>query len=257
MAVAAPVLAVAMLVPPLRLVWRSIRTPAGFTLDRYLDLGSVREGSALPISALASVTTSLRVAAAAAAIAISVGVIASWVIARSRGGSWLRGLSAVPLGVSAVTVGFGYIVAFDSGALDLRGSVWLLVAAQAVVALPFVVRMVEPVLTSTRHDLGEQAAALGASPAQVVRDVLLPVASRAILGAMAFAFAIALGEFGASAFVARLDTPTMPIAIVRLLSQPGAASVGHAMAMSGVLMAVTAVITVTIDRFRVGTFGRI
>jgi thiamine transport system permease protein len=256
-AIAAPVLAVAMLVPPLRLVWRSIRTPAGFTLDRYLDLGSVREGSALPISALASVTTSLRVAAGAAAIAISVGVIASWVIARSRGGSWLRGLSAVPLGVSAVTVGFGYIVAFDSGALDLRGSVWLLVAAQAVVALPFVVRMVEPVLSSTRHDLGEQAAALGASPAQVVRDVLLPVASRAILGAMAFAFAIALGEFGASAFVARLDAPTMPIAIVRLLSQPGAASVGHAMAMSGVLMAVTAVITVTIDRFRVGTFGRI
>ncbi|MBA3764588.1 MAG: ABC transporter permease subunit, partial [Actinobacteria bacterium] len=154
-------------------------------------------------------------------------------------------------------VGFGSIVAFDSGVLDLRGSVWLLVATQAVVALPFVVRLVEPVLTSAGHDLSEQAAALGASPWQAARDVLLPVTSRAIAGAAVFAFAVALGEFGASAFVARLDTPTMPIAIVRLLSQPGAASVGQATAMSVVLMAVTAMVTVAIDRLRVGTFGRL
>ncbi len=256
-AVAAPSLAVALLVPPLRLVWRSLRTSGGLTLQRYLDLGAVREASALPISPMSAIATSLRVAAGAAAIAIVVGVIAAWVVARSRNSSWLRGLSAVPLGVSAVTVGFGSIVAFDSGVLDLRGSVWLLVATQAVVALPFVVRLVEPVLTSAGHDLSEQAAALGASPLQTVRDVMLPVASRAILGAAAFAFAVALGEFGASAFVARLDAPTMPIAIVRLLSQPGAASIGQATAMSVVLMAVTASITVAIDRFRVGTFGRI
>jgi thiamine transport system permease protein len=256
-AVAIPLLAIAMLAPPLRLVWRSLRTPTGLTLDRYLGLGSAREGSALPISALGAVATSLRVAFGAAVIAMVVGVIAAWVVARSRRGSWLRGLSAVPLGVSAVTVGFGYVVAFDSGALDLRGSLGLLVAAQAVVAVPFVVRMVEPVLASAGHDLAEQAAALGASPWQTARDVVLPVASRAILGAAAFAFAVALGEFGASAFVARLDSPTMPIAIVRLLSQPGAASIGRATAMSVVLMVVTAAVTVAIDRFRVGPFGRV
>ena len=276
-AVTAPLLAVAVLAPPLRLIWRSVRTPTGLTLQRYLDLGGVRRGSALPIAPLGAIMSSLRVAAGAATVAIVVGVIASWVIARSRSGartnmrpgkrahlrsgsrgsSWLAGLSAVPLGVSAVTVGFGYVVAFDSGPLDLRGSVWLLVAAQAVVALPFVVRLVEPVLTSTRHDLTEQAAALGASPWQTTRDVLLPVASRAIMGAAAFAFAVSLGEFGASAFVARLDSPTMPIAIVRLLSQPGAASLGQATAMSVVLMAVTAGVTVAIDRFRVGTIGRL
>jgi len=260
-AVAAALLAIAALAPPLRLVWRSIHSSSGLTLQRYLDLGSVRRGSALPVAPLDAVATSLRVATGAAALALVVGVIAAWVIARSRSrsrrGSWLSGLSAVPLGVSAVTVGFGYVVAFDSSALDLRGSVWLLVAAQAVVALPFVVRLVEPVLTSAGHDLSEQAAALGASPWQAARDVLLPVTSRAIAGAAVFAFAVALGEFGASAFVARLDTPTMPIAIVRLLSQPGAASVGQATAMSVVLMAVTAMVTVAIDRLRVGTFGRL
>ena len=134
------------------------------------------------------------------------------------------------------------------------------------IAVPFVVRLVEPVLSSAGHDLSEQAAALGASPWQTLRDVTVPVASRAILGAAAFAFAVALGEFGATAFVARLDSPTMPVAIVRLLSQPGAVSIGQATAMSVVLMiqvgffepaAVTTAITIAIDRFRVGTFGRI
>ena len=267
-AVSAPLLAAAVLAPPLRLVWRSVRTTTGLTLERYLDLGGVRAGSALPVAPLDAVVTSLRVAGAAAVLALAVGVMAAWAIASSdtpsvtgsrssSRGSWLRGLSAVPLGVSAVTVGFGYVVAFDSGPLDLRGSVWLLVAAQAVVALPFVVRLVEPVLASTRHDLSEQAAALGASPWQTARDVLLPVASRAIAGAAVFAFAVSLGEFGASAFVARLDSPTMPIAIVRLLSQPGEASVGQATAMCVVLMTVTAGVTVAIDRLRVGTFGRL
>jgi thiamine transport system permease protein len=256
-AVAAPLLALATLGPPLRLVWRSIRTPVGFTLARYLELGSVREGSALPVSALDAVATSLGVAAGAATIALVVGALAAWVVAGSAHGSWLRGLSAVPLGVSAVTVGFGYVVTFDAGALDLRGSIWLLVAAQAVVAVPFVVRLVEPVLTSAGGELREQSAALGASPWQTARDVIVPVASRAMLGAAAFAFAVALGEFGATAFVARLDSPTMPIAIVRLLSQPGAASIGQATAMSVMLMAVTAAVTVAIDHFRVGAFGRI
>jgi thiamine transport system permease protein len=256
-AVAAPLLAAALLLPPLRLVWRSVRTPTGITLDRYVGLGDVRAGSALPISPIDAVTTSLSVAAGAASIALVVGVLASWAISRSRQGSWLRALSAVPLGVSAVTVGFGYVVAFDAAPLDLRGSPWLLVAAQAVVAVPFVVRMVEPVLSTSARELTEQASALGASPLQAARDVLVPVASRAILGAAAFAFAIALGEFGATAFVARLDSPTMPVAIVRLLAQPGAASIGQATAMSVVLLVVTAVITVGIDRFRVGTFGRL
>ena len=85
-----------------------------------------------------------------------------------------------------------------------------------------------------------------------------PCRSRAFLGAGAFAFAIALGEFGATAFVARLDTPTMPLAVVRLLAQPGAANRGQAIAMSVLLMAITATIAVAIERMRVGSWvGRV
>ena len=252
------VAALVILVPPARLVWRSIDGPDGLTLGRYTQLGSVRRGSALPISALDAVVNSLVIALGAATIALIVGGLTAVVVARSRRGSWLRSLSAVPLGVSAVTVGFGYVVAFDAAPLDLRGEPWLLAVVQAVVAVPFVVALMTPVLTSIHADLTDAAASLGASPMLVARDVVVPLSSRAFLGAGAFAFAVSLGEFGATAFVARLDTPTMPLAVVRLLSQPGAANRGQAMAMSVLLMAVTALVAVAIDRMRVGSWvGRV
>ena len=254
----AVVTGLAILGPPARLVWRSVSSAGGLTLTRYTQLGSVRRGSALPVSAADAVVHSLVIAAAAAVIALIVGGLTAAVVARSRRGSWLRALSAVPLGVSAVTVGFGYVVAFDAAPLDLRGQPWLLAVVQAVVAVPFVVALVAPVLSSIHADLTDAASSLGAGPWQVTRDVVLPMSSRAFLGAGAFAFAVALGEFGATAFVARLDSPTMPLAVVRLLSQPGAANRGQAMAMSVLLMAVTAAIAVVIERMRIGPWvGRV
>ena len=73
---------------------------------------------------------------------------------------------------------------------------------------------------------------LGASPTRVRRTVDLPIAGRALIGAGAFAFAISLGEFGATAFIVRPDTPTLPIVVFRLLGQPGDIAFGAAMASS-------------------------
>jgi thiamine transport system permease protein len=70
-----------------------------------------------------------------------------------------------------------------------------------------------------------------------------------------FAFAVSLGEFGATMFVARPDTPTLPVAIFRFLGQPGTLNFGRAMAMSVVLMLVTAAAILLIERFRVPGTG--
>jgi thiamine transport system permease protein len=67
----------------------------------------------------------------------------------------------------------------------------------------------------------------------------IPIISRAILVGAVFAFSISMGEFGASAFVTRPHTPTMPVAIFRFLGQPGDINYGQAMAMSSILMLVT------------------
>ncbi len=242
--------------PPLHLVWRSFVGPNGFTIARYTQMGSVRQGSLFAVSPLDAVGNSLRFAAAAAALALGLGLPLAVGVADLRGRSGLWGLIALPLGVSAVTLGFGYVVAFDADPLDLRGSPWLVPLAQAVVAIPFVVRIVAPVLATIDADLTEIAEGLGASPWSVFTRVTLPVASPVVLVAAVFAFAVSMGEFGATSFLARADTPTMPIAIARLLSQPGSASVGQAAAMSVLLMLVTAGVALAIGRVRVGTFGR-
>ena len=102
---------------------------------------------------------------------------------------------------------------------------------------------------------GRTAAVMGASPWRVWREVDLPIVGRALLVAAAFAFAISMGEFGATALVARPEFPTMPVVIYRFLGQPGALNYGQALAMSTLLMLVCAVGIVLIERARVGEVG--
>ncbi|MBE7550552.1 MAG: iron ABC transporter permease [Anaerolineales bacterium] len=166
--------------------------------------------------------------------------------------SLLDAFFMLPLATSAVTLGFGYIITFDQPPLNLRTSPVLIVLAHTLVALPFVVRSVLPALRSIQPALREAAAVLGASPARVWREIDLPIASRALLVGAIFAFTISMGEFGATVFIARPDTPTMPVAIFRFLGQPGMLNYGQALAMSTLLMLVCAVGFMVIERFRVG-----
>ena len=213
--------------------------------------------SALNIAPVTAVGNSLRFAAAATAIAMIVGLAAAVTIAyrRSRSSQWFDALLMLPLGTSAVTLGFGFLLTLDEP-VNIQ-SWWLLVPiAHALVAIPFVVRLVVPVVRSISPRLREAAAMLGSSPGQVWRRVDAPIASPAALAAAGFAFAISLGEFGATAFTARPDTPTVPIAIFRLLGRPGAVPFGQAMALSVTLMAITTLIVIGLDRARFGQMGR-
>jgi thiamine transport system permease protein len=158
----------------------------------------------------------------------------------------------LPLGTSAVTVGFGFLIALDQRPLDLRTSVLLIPLAHAIVAIPFVVRAMVPVLRSIDPRLRDAAAVLGASPARVWREVDLPVVRRAMAVAAGFAAAVSLGEFGATLFIARPDRPTIPVAIYRLLGRPGSANFGQAMALSTVLMVVTALAVLLVEWLRPG-----
>jgi thiamine transport system permease protein len=154
----------------------------------------------------------------------------------------------LPLGASAAMLGFGFLLAFDTPPLDLRASPWLVPLAQALVAVPFVVRAVAPALRSIDQRLRDAAAVLGASPARVRREIELPLLARALAVAAALAFAIALGEFGATVFVARADWPTLPVAVFRFLGRPGAENVGQAMALSVTLMVLTVLVALVIGR---------
>ena len=231
--------------PVAALVRRSVSTPDGFGFDHYRSLG--RETSVLLVTPWETVVNSLVFATVATALALGIGGLLSVALARLRSG-WLDALVLLPLGGSAVMLGFGFVIAFDEPPLELRRSLLLVPVAQALVAAPFVFRIVVPAIRSIRPELREAAALLGASPLQVRREIDLPLAARALGAAAGFAFAIALGEFGATIFVAQAERPTLPVAIFRFLGRPGAENQGTAAALAVVLALLAATMAVVAER---------
>ena len=157
-----------------------------------------------------------------------------------------------PLGVSAVVVGLGLLLTLNRevAGVDLRTSWWLVPIAQAIVALPLALRVVVPAARAIDARLAVAAGTLGASPWRAWRTVDAPLLRGPVALALAFALAIALGEFGATVFVARPDRPTLPTAIARLLSRPGAENVGMAFASAVLLALLVAAVMVVAERFR-------
>lgn len=246
-----------LLVTPLAvLVVRSFRLPDGtWSTTYYSELSQNPRGGTAFVPPLDAIGNSLLFATAATVLAVVLGGLAAWAIAarsprRGAAFRWVDAALMVPLGTSAVTVGFGFLIALDEPPLDLRGSFWLIPIAHAVVALPFVVRLLVPALRAIDPRLREAAGVLGASPWRVWREVDLPVVGRALAAAAGFAFAVSLGEFGATVFLARADRPTIPVAIYRFLGRPGPLQFGQAMALSTILMALTVVVILLIDRVR-------
>lgn len=244
-----------LLVPVLLVVERALRTGTGYGWGNFAALNDSRAGSVLFVPPVEAITNSLLFAAAATVIAMVVGLIVAVGLARHTE-SLRENLWLLPLGVSAVTLGFGMLITFDGPPLPLRGTVVLVPIAQALVAIPFVVRAILPVLRAVRGAIHESAAVLGASPARTVWAVDLPIVGRALAVAVGFSMAISLGEFGATVFLAPADQPTVPVAIYRFLATPGTANVGQAMALSSILILLTAAAVLFTDRLRVGArFG--
>jgi thiamine transport system permease protein len=232
--------------PLLALVVRSFTLGGGFTLRYYAALAENPRQSAFFVPPIQAVVNSLTIAVVALAISLPLGVIAAYVLARRRD-RWTAALDPLlllPLGTSAVTLGFGYIIALG----PLRTSFWLTPIAHALIALPFVVRTFLPSLRAFDVRLREAAATLGAAPGAVWRRIDLPLLMRPLLVAAVFAFTISLGEFGATLLIVQPDRPTMPTVVYRLLGQPGLLNYGQALAMSTVLMAVTLVALVLIEQ---------
>ncbi|MDH6453207.1 thiamine transport system permease protein [Streptomyces sp. SAI-126] len=248
------IIAVLLLLPLAVLVQRSLDAP---DFGYYRALTS-SDGGVFLVPPIEAVGNSLEYALAATAIAVAIGGLAAAALTRRDAGRFVRGFDALlmlPLGVSAVTVGFGFLISLDEPPLDLRQS-WILVPlAQALVGVPFVVRTMLPVLRAVDHRLREAAAVLGASPWRVWREIDLPMVRRALLIAAGFAFAVSLGEFGATVFIARPDNPTLPVAVARLLGRAGDLNYGQAMALSTILMIVCAVALLALERLRTDRTG--
>jgi thiamine transport system permease protein len=230
---------------------KSVSSPTGLTLEAWRTLGSadIRPGLSLGIDPAGAAINSLRTAAWATTFAVVGGGLASLAIAASgRAGRILDAGLMLPLGTSAVTIGFGMLITFDRQPVDWRASWWLVPVGHALVATPFVVRTTLGVLRSVDPDLSAAAMTLGASPTRAWREVVVPHLWRPLAVAAALACAISLGEFGATSFLSRSGGETLPIVIERLLGRTGALLQAKGYALATLLAALTVVVVLLIDR---------
>ncbi|MFT5223926.1 MAG: thiamine transport system permease protein, partial [Glaciecola sp.] len=232
------------------LVVRSLRVGEHWSLASWTQMGTLRSGSLLAVSPLEAFGNTLWFGLQATVLATVLGVLASVALANRRGRrvAVLDALLALPLGTSAVTVGFGFLVALNRPPLDLRSSAILVPIAHALVATPFVVRVVLPAVRALDPDQRAAARTLGAGPLTALLRTDVRTLAAPISTAAAFAFAISAGEFGATVFIARPESTTAPLMILRLLSQPGTSSLGQAMALSVLLLVVVTAVILTAAR---------
>ena len=250
-------LGVFLLSPLVALVVQSFRTSQGLGLDFYRALFENPTGSIFFVTPIEAARNSLAFALVTILFSVTIALPAAYLLSEPdrKGFSLARLLDPLfmlPLGTSAVTLGFGYIVALNRPPLNLRTSLLIVPIAHTLIAFPFVLRSILPVLRGMNPHLREAARVLGASTLGVLRHIDLPILRRSLLVGVVFAFTISMGEFSASLLVTRPQFPTLPVAIYRLLGQPGRANFGQALAMSVILMAVTAAGYLLIENLRYG-----
>ena len=240
-------------VPIASMVLTSVTDGGGLTLDHYrFLLERQRTGASYQVRPLPAVWNSLVFGAGTLLVAVPMGVVLAVLTTRSfRGRAAIDALTMAPLAVSGIVVGLGLLRGLVFGVevlgtrLQVTGAI-AIVAAHAVGAYPFVTRSVAPLLGNLDPRLVESARSLGATRVRALVDVELPLVAAGVVAGAAFAFAISIGEFDSTVVLAEGSASyTMPVAVERYLGR----RLGPATAMGCLLLAVTSLSFVVIDRF--------
>jgi thiamine transport system permease protein len=220
---------------------------AVFTLSWYRKIFGGSEAGSLSVPYLAAVRNSLLLGTATAAFSLPIGTAIAWAVTRrnvpARGA--LEALAMLPLGISSVILGLGYLKAYRSAPLAIGGTWYAVAFAHTVIAYPFVVRSATAVFRKIDPALIRAARVLGASPWRTFWTVELPLVRSGIVAGATFAFAISMGEINATLMLAGPKLVTLPIAIYRLISSYNYFA---ACAMGVLLMLISFLVFLVIDK---------
>ncbi|MEY4554456.1 MAG: hypothetical protein RL197_883 [Actinomycetota bacterium] len=240
--------------PMIQIFWKAATEGAGL-VQNFANLTSLGTRNILNISVIDAGFNSLRNMFISATIALIIGVTVSYLLAqptKRRSQVVLNRILDVmfllPLGISTVVLGFGYLVTFGGYPLPLRET-WLVVPLiQSVMAVPLVVRLIYPALASLDRNHIEAAATAGANRWQSFWLIELPMVRFSLYTAAAFAALVSLGEFGAASLLAYGDQATLPTVLYSLISKPGGDNYGMAMAASTFIIVLTFAVVFAISR---------
>jgi thiamine transport system permease protein len=246
--ITAVIVAGLILMPLLLVLVEAFRVGDGFGFQNFENLATRGARDLLNISVADAAMNSLRNMVVAASIAFVLGTLISWLLVRTKH-KVLDFVFLAPLGVSSVVLGFGFLVSFDAEWFPLRSS-WLIVPlAQALIALPMVIRLVYPALVSIGKEPIEQASLDGANSFQIWRFVESGMIKGVLLTSLGYAAIISVGEFGASTFLAYGSEGTIPTLLFRLIARPGEQNYSMAMAVSAILIVFVWAVMLLLSRY--------
>ncbi|USK92789.1 sulfate ABC transporter permease subunit CysT [Rossellomorea marisflavi] len=200
---------------------------------------------------VASYKLSFGASLAAALINVAFGVLLAWVLVRYRfpGKKIIDGLVDLPFALPTAVAGIalttvyapngwiGSLLGFKVAFTPIG-----VVIALIFIGLPFVVRMVQPVLQNLEKEVEEASSSLGASRLQTFRKVIFPELLPAALAGFTLAFARSLGEYGSVVFIAGnmpFKTEITPLIILTKLEQfdySGATAIATVMLVTSFLL---------------------
>jgi molybdate transport system permease protein len=249
------VLAVAFFAVPLAgLLWKARWSTAWDELTKH--------------DALQALRLSLVTSVAATAVALLVGVPLAWIQARVAypGKQLVRALTTLPMVLPPVVGGIAMLYGLgraglagrqlDAVGVHLPFSTAGAVAAEAFVAMPFLVLAAEAGFRSTDRGLEEAARTLGARRFRVFRQVTLPLARPAVVTGAVLCWARALGEFGATiTFAGNLPGKTQTLPLFVYVQLEGG-NTDAAIVLSLVLLAISVLVLVALRDRWVGALWR-
>ena len=227
----------------------SFRTGQSWSLSGWKVLFGMQNQRGLELDIWQALQTSGKYALIASCIALPTGIAATYAFSKngSTNSRW-SSLAILPLSISPVVVGLAILVTYDFAPFEFRSSWFLIPVVHAAIAMPFVIRAALPVVQGIPPELRSAAATLGASPWRRFCLVEIPLLRPAITTGIAFSIAISLGEFGATSFLTRRESQTLPIIIANLFGKAGAIPRASGMAASLLLVIVTGIIVLSVDR---------
>jgi spermidine/putrescine transport system permease protein len=178
----------------------------GFTVNWYLKLFSDKR-------IFTALQNSLTVALTAVAISAVIGTLMAVGLAKFRfpGKSLYLGMSYLPLIIPDIAIAVATLVFL--AAVQIRLSLWTIVAAHIVFCLAYIGLVVSTRLADLNPHLEEAALDLGATPVQAFTQVLLPQLMPGIISGCLLAFVLSMDDFLIASFTAGTGATTLPMEI--------------------------------------------
>jgi sulfate transport system permease protein len=202
---------------------------------------------------LAAIKLTVFTALGVTAVNVVMGPLIAWVLVRDRfwGKSVLEVLIDIPFALPTIVAGLVLLSLYGNEdsllGLDIANTRPAVFLAFLFVTLPFVVRMVQPVLEELELDVEEAAASLGASRFTTFRRIILPSLAPAIAAGAALSFARGVSEYGSLVLLSGNLPFKTEVTSVRILSNIENDNIAAAASVATVLLLISLAVIVALD----------